>query len=306
MMRDLTTYPLGIRVENALFSYLRYIGKILWPAGLAVPYPHPGAALTLLQVGGAAILLAGVTVAALLLRQSKPYAATGWFWFLGTLVPVIGLVQVSDQAMADRYAYVPLVGLSVALVWGAADVIAKLARKQAVAISLSIPLLAVLATSTGRQVGHWRDNVSLFRNTARVTKENNLAFVSMALRQRELAKSGMTMASVEITMGDEMARHRKFEEAAAHYLKSLEHDPEQDTAHSRLGAMYLHAGKFDEAAAHYAEVAKMQPNDSMAQANLGLAFKMQGRFDDARLRFREALRLDPANQKAIVNLRELR
>ena len=305
MLRSLTVYPLGVRIENALVSYARYLGKTLWPAELALPYRHPGASLTFVEVGGAGLLVLGLTALALRLRRRQPYAATGWLWFLGTLAPVIGLVQISDQAMADRYTYVPLVGLFVVFAWGSADAIVKLPRTRAVAGTASAVLLAALTVLTRRQVDYWRDNVSLFGHTAKVTKEENLAHVSLALRQRETPDAGVTMASVEITMGDELMRQRKFAEAAEHYKKSLDFYPRQDTAHTRLGAMYLHLGRFDDAALHYAEVVKMQPNDTQAQANLGLAFKMQGRLDEARLRFQEALRLDPKNQKAIANLRGL-
>jgi len=305
MLRSLTVYPLGIRIENAFFSYGRYLGKTLWPADLALPYRHPGASLTLLEVGGAALVVLGVTALALRLGRRLPYAATGWLWFLGTLVPVIGLVQISDQALADRYTYVPLTGLFVAFAWGAAAVVEKLPRTRAVVGTASVFLLAALVVLTRRQVDFWRDNVSLFEHTAMVTKEENLAHVSLAMHKRDSPDAGSTMAYVEITMGDKLLGQRKFAEAAEHYRKSLDFYPRQDTAHTRLGAMYLHLGRFDEAALHYAEVVKMQPNDALAQANLGLAFRMQGRVDDARLRFQEALRLDPANQKAIANLQEL-
>jgi protein O-mannosyl-transferase len=305
MLRSLTAYPLGVRAENALLSYVRYLGKTLWPAGLALPYGHPGASLTVGEVGAAALLLLVVTALALRLRRRLPYAATGWLWFLGTLVPVIGLIQISDQAMADRYAYVPLIGLFVALAWGAAAAVAGLPRKPWIVATVSCLLLAALIFQTRRQVDFWRDDRSLYEHTARVTKGENLAHVSMARHKRDRPDAGTTMAYVMITMGDDLLRQRKFEEAAEHYQKSLDFYPRQDTAHTRLGAMYLHLGRFDEAAVHYAEVVKMQPNDSLAQANLGLAFKMLGQVDAARQRFQEALRLDPTNQKAIANLREL-
>jgi len=304
MLRSLTVYPLGVRIENAFFSYARYLGKALWPANLALPYGHPGASLTFVEVAGAALLVLGVTALALGLHRRLPYATTGWLWFLGTLVPVIGLVQVSDQAMADRYTYVPLTGLFVLLTWGSADLVARLPRTRAILGAASGCLLAALIVLTRRQVDYWRDNVSLFEHTARVTKEKNLAHVSLATHKRDTPDAGSTMAYVEITLGDRLVGQRKFAEAAEHYKKSLDFYARQDTAHTRLGAMYLHLGQFDEAV-HYAKVVEMQPDDSMAQANLGLAFRLQGKIDDARQRFKEALRLDPTNQKAIANLSEL-
>lgn len=305
MVRPLSFYPMSVRIKNALVSYLSYLGKTLWPLDLAFPYRHPGNSLSFGDAAGAALVLSALTAIVLRQRQRMPYLPAGWFWFLGTLVPVIGLVQLRDQGMADRYTYLPLIGLFLCLAWGLADVTARLPRIRAGVGTAAVLTLAALIVLTQRQVDVWHDDRTLFAHTARVTGASNLARVAMADLKQYMPNAGTTMAMMEITMGDEFMGKRNYAAAIERYRKSLAYYPQQDTAHRRMGAAFLHNGRFGEAARHYAEVVRLKPGDATAHANLGIALKLQGKFAEARQAFQEALRLDPADNKALANLREL-
>jgi tetratricopeptide (TPR) repeat protein len=276
MVRPLAAYPLGVRAGNALVSYLRYLGKTVWPVDLAFPYRHPGTSLPPAAVAAAAAALVLLTVLALALRRRTPYLAVGWLWFLGTLVPVIGLVQVSDQAMADRYTYLPLIGPAWALAWGLAAAGAGRPRLRAGAGAAAAVAVGVLVVLTRRQVGYWRDDRSLFTHTAAVTKGDNLARQALATTQQALPDAGRTLAVVMIQHGDGLMAQGKYAEAIAWYERSLGSFAEQDTAHNRLGAALLQLGRYEEAARQYEEALRREPGDEFARANLTLARSLLG------------------------------
>jgi hypothetical protein len=163
--------PLFTRMANALMSYVLYIGKTIWPQNIAVFYPYPDA-WPLWQVGGAFLLLAGITATAVYCVKRRPYLTVGWFWYLGTLVPVIGILQVGMQAMADRYTYIPLIGLFIMAAWGVPELLKKWRHWKAALATAATLVIAVLAAFTWAQVGHWRDSVSLFSHALAVTNAN--------------------------------------------------------------------------------------------------------------------------------------
>ncbi len=168
-------FPLRVRLANALVTYCVYIGKMIWPTKLAVLYPHPGTSLPIWAAPGAALLLLAVTTLVLIFRKSRPYLTVGWLWYVITLVPVIGLIQVGKQAMANRYTYIPLIGLFIAIGWLLPDLFGK-ARKAASALTvMAIVIIAACAAGTWVQLGHWHDSISLFDYTARSTKNNSAA-----------------------------------------------------------------------------------------------------------------------------------
>jgi len=176
----------AVRLGNALTSYVAYLGKAIWPSRLAVFYPHAGADLSAGAVAVAAALLLAVSVAVWHQRRRRPYLAVGWFWYLGTLVPVIGIVQVGSQAMADRYTYLPLIGLGIAVAWGASDACARLPGRRLVLPVVACAVIAALATTASIQVRHWRDSTSLFQHALAVTRRNHVAhsYLGAALLER--------------------------------------------------------------------------------------------------------------------------
>ena len=173
-VKSMASYPLGVRLANAIVSYALYIWKTIWPVDLAVFYPHLGMPPFWLVLASA-VLLAAVTGFAWRLRTRAPYLAVGWFWYLGTLVPVIGLVQIGAHAMADRYTYIPLLGLFIALAWGAKEIVAKWPNLKIGIIGLSVLSITVLLFPAGAQIETWQNSITLFEHALTVTKVNPIA-----------------------------------------------------------------------------------------------------------------------------------
>ncbi len=305
MIKSFEAYSFDIRWKNSVFAYLRYLGKTFWPAELIIPYRHLGRSLGVWQAGGALLALAAVTAAVWMAGRRSPYMPAGWLWFLGSLFPVIGLVQISDQGLADRYTYIPLIGLFIALSWGAAALAERIPRGVPAFGAAAFVIIGLLVVLTWRQAGYWRDNGTLFGHTAEVLKSDNMALDILRDRQRRNPGIGAPMVEVETGMGDTLMQRQKFAEAAGHYRKALEFDPRQDAVRAKLGAVLLHLGQVDEAIGQFAAAVEAAPRNAAARANLGLALRVRGRDEEALLQLREALKLDPANEKAQANLNEL-
>lgn len=219
--------PLWVRVGNALLSYLRYIEMMFWPFALAPEYPHPGRHLPIGWAVAAGLAVLAATVGVLVLLRSRPYLAVGWFWYVGTLLPVIGLVQVGDQAMADRYTYIPSIGILLLLTWGAADLLARWPRLIPAAAGATVVLLAVCVASTWHQISHWHDSKRLWEHASRVNKTN---------------------PKVHISLGNVHESSSDTDTAILCYLKALEADPENTNARAALARGYRAQGRKAEAA----------------------------------------------------------
>jgi hypothetical protein len=246
---DLAWLPLHTRILNAALAYVGYLGKAFWPVGLAVYYPHPREALTLGAGLGAVALLVLISSWVLLLGRKRPYLPVGWFWYLGMLAPVIGLVQIGGQAMADRYTYLPLIGLFVAGVWGVHDLAARLRVPAPLFVPLSVALMLALAVSTWLQVGRWRDSETLFKHTLAVTSDN--------IRIHEL-------------LGMHLAGTGRLEEAIAEYSEALRIEPGFNRARFHLGEALARKGDLEAAAAKLQEVLRVEPHDPRANKMLML------------------------------------
>jgi hypothetical protein len=272
----LTRFPLGVRLANVPFAYLRYIGKNFWPSGLAPFYPHRP--LGLLEVGGAVGLLGMVTVLAVWRRRAQPWLAVGWFWFLGTLVPTIGLVQVSSQAMADRYSYLPSVGLLIMVAWTVRDWIGvRFIPRLAAALAGGMAILACMLL-TPAQIQHWRNSRSLFTWAAGVTDQNYLAYYNL---------------------GCDAVQQADFPHAILDFNKALSREADSSpwADHSRayndLGYCYLHEGQITNAVASFEKALKIKPKFPEAYFNMGRAFLANNQPDVAIDCFQRALALDP-------------
>ena len=275
------TYPLKIRIANALVSYVSFIGKMMWPRGLVVFYLHPGNSLPGWHVVGAGLFLVCLSVAVMRAARRHPYLAVGWLWYLGTLVPVIGIVQVGMQAMADRYTYVPLIGLFIIVAWGVFDLV-KGWRHQQVALALSAGLLLLgLTTCTWLQVRHWKNSATLFQHALRMNPQSYLAHNNL---------------------GAALIQQGKIEEGISHYTKALEINPNYWLAHSNLGGYLVGREEVEEAMHHCSEAVRLNPNSPEAHNHLGLALALQGRFEEATTHYSEALRLRPEYAYAHRNL----
>ncbi len=269
--RSTELLPLGIRIANAIFSYVSYIAKMLWPANLTPLYPHPGAHIPTWQVVGGALSLTLITFFTIRLRRKAPYLLVGWLWYVITLIPVIGLVQVGEQGMADRYTYVPLIGIFTAIAW----LVALRTGKHLPRIALSaaaIVILAVLAVSSYRQVGHWRDNSTLTAHTMRATNSSGSAVVFLATG---------------------MAKDGDIDEAMALLQRYLESRPNEGRVHALLGNMLLDQGRNDDAEPHLRAAVKLEPRLASAHSVLGALLAAKGQIHDARREVELAIRIDP-------------
>lgn len=263
--------PLGLRLANATVAYVEYLAKTVCPAHLAVIYPLPNQ-IPAWQVIGAAAVLVAITILAWSARRAAPYLLIGWLWFLGTLVPVIGLVQVGGQALADRYTYVPLIGVFIAITYGAADLIARYQIKTAVVSTLAAVVLVGCIAVTERQLTFWQDSDALFRHALDVTTHNAIA---------------------HINLGVALEQEDRREDALFQYRKALEIDPGRFQAHNDIANLLTSMGDRDEAAREYQEALRLYPNAALAHVNYGTLLSEMGRFDDAMSEYTTAAKLAP-------------
>ena len=311
--------PLVARLANATNSYALYILQTFWPARLAFLYPYPRAfAFAFLPLLAEGILLAAVTTGVIVLRRRAPYLLMGWGWFVVTLVPVIGLVQVGDQAHADRYMYIPMVGLLVMLIWGAAEMLEKL-RAKTLAIPLAAAACVASAVVSWVQVGYWRNSETLFRRALAVTNDNKIAYnnlgnylmasgrLSEALPYFETAvRIDPGFALARNNLGTALGRMGRVPDAIAQLQIAVRLWPDAPDPHANLGTALAQAGRLPEAAAEFEAALRMEPNDAVVQSNLGLALSgIPGRLPDALRHLEEAdrLRPNPDLEQAIAHLR---
>jgi tetratricopeptide (TPR) repeat protein len=275
---SLEAIPVSARVANAFVSYLAYLGKMLWPAGLAAFYPHTAMSLASPRVVLSALALVLVTLLVARQAAARPYLLVGWLWYLGTLVPVIGLVQVGSQAMADRYAYVPLLGIFIMLVFAAEELAGAVGRRPLAAGALL--WLAALGLLTARQARFWHDSRSLFEHALAVTDRNYVA---------------------ETNIGLVDARELRWEEAIARFRRALAIRPGHAEARANLGVALAKMGRVDEAIPQLEKALRIDPSSSLTHANLGLALRGK---DPARAleHMRRAVELKPDFMEARLNL----
>ena len=307
--------PLSQRIYNAILSYALYLKKLFWPTDLAVFYPLRD--IPIQQVLPAAVLLIVITVICCKYYKKHPYLVVGWFWYLGTLVPVIGLVQVGSQAMADRYAYVPFIGLFIALSWTVTDIIRNRFLQKITAV-LAVMLLVGLFVVTYNQVAYWKNSFSLFERALHVTKENFLAHVGVG---NELTKQNRIneaishfQASINInpknpanymayvSLGNALSLQNKKTEAIAAFKAALNINPQNDGAYYRLGLVLFQTGRADEAIAEYQKAIALNNDYPLYHGSLGNAYLGQGKTEEAIKEYKEVLRIQPDNIDAHNNL----
>lgn len=270
-IRDLEHFSPGSRVANAITVYVLYVWKTLWPANLAAYYPYP-ASIPAWQVIGSALALGATTFAAVACLRKRPYVAVGWFWYLGTLIPVIGLVQIGGQRMADRYSYVPLVGLFLAGTWLVGSVTDKGTLGKRVQWGVAFGLIVVLAVTARAQVRHWRDSLSLFGHAVTATPDNAVAHNNL---------------------GTEYGRAGQLDRALEHFREALRIDPEQADSYNNVGNAYRQLGRNEEARSHFLEALRIDPEMIAARMNLGEMLEQEGRIEEALEQYDRAVELQP-------------
>ena len=306
--------PLGVRSGNALISYCRYLGKLFWPTDLAVFYPHPGfwPLEKVLLAGG---LIVGLSVLFFVQRRRYPFLLMGWLWFCGTLVPVIGLVQVGGQAMADRYSYIPSLGVLVIAVWGVYE-LTKSWHYRAVALSLAGAAAIVLClVLTRQQLGHWKDGEALFRHALEVTENNYLARLGLgsaldekgqidaAIKEfQEAIRLKPDYAHAHNNLGSALYEKGQTDKATREFQEAIRLKPDYAEAHNRFGVTLVRKGQSDAAIREFQEAIRLKPDYAEAHGNLGGALVRKGQIDEAIRELQEAIRLKPDYAEAHNNL----
>jgi len=294
--------PLATRAANAIISYVAYLMQFFWPSGLAVFYPYPPS-FPAWQIAASALIL--IAISALAMR--RPYLTVGWLWYLGTLVPVIGLVQVGEQARADRYTYIPMIGISIMLAWGIAEIMERQPKARFTLRVVSAAFCLAWIALTWTQIQYWRNSVALFDHAIASTKNNFIAHLNLGV---VLAEQGHTQdalrhlyASVEEkpdhndghdTLGAVLGQMGRSQEAAEQFQTAIRIQPNDSEAHCNLGNVLLAQAKFPDAASEFRAAVRIFPDFSTAHFGLGAALLNQGQIDDAIAQFREALRIDPS------------
>jgi len=313
-VKALEALSLKTRIANALVSYVSYVSKAIWPRKLAVFYPHPGDALSGWTIVGAALLIAAAILFSIRTFKKYPYIAVGLFWYLGTLVPVIGLVQVGDQAMADRYTYIPLIGLFIIVAWGVSDFFIKWQYgKFFLGVSIMI-ILSALAWKTFHQLGYWKNGIALFENAVKVTEnnykaQNNLgtAYGPVDLDKaiyhyKESLKIKPNYFRALYNLGTALYEKKDYENAVYYFNKALKINPKRTDVRMNLANVLFIKGKADEAVYHYIEILKTDSENADTHYNLAYVLSTQGKLDEAVLHYRQALRINPEYIKAQYNL----
>lgn len=283
MLDPASSLPMGLRIENAVVSYVRYLGKTIWPFDLAVFYPYPDA-WPISKVGLCGLLLLALSGLVLRAARSRPYLFVGWFWFLGVLVPFIGLVQVGAQAMADRFMYVPVLGLLLLSIWATAELTTGWPNRQTVLAIVGTTALAACALAAHCQVKHWKNSLTLFSHAIAVTKNNALA---------------------ECNLGNALGAQGHPKEAIAHLQEALRLYPPYAEAHVNLGVALVEEGRTQEGIEHYRAAIESRPNYAQAHRLLAGALALEHKNDEAKQEFLEALRLKPNYPEAHARLGHL-
>ena len=313
-MTTIEKLPFLARLENVLVAYARYLGKLFWPENLAILYPYH-TMWPALVVGLSGLLLLSVSLLAIARRRRSPFLLVGVFWFIGTLVPVIGLVQVGEQSVADRYMYIPMIGTLIAIIWGVHELVCRWRYANlvfpAAAIMVAVPCLLV----TRQQISYWKNSETLFRRDLAVAGGNPTAHYKLAVALNEKADvDGAYQEFQEVLnldpdnpyalygMGIILMNKGRLDEAARRFQGTLKKMPDFAKAHNELGVVLGRQGKLDEAITQYQETLKLDPDWLEVHNSLGVAYARTGRLDEAIHEFQAALKLDPENIGALYNL----
>jgi tetratricopeptide (TPR) repeat protein len=312
-VKSFEAYPLTTRLANASISYILYAAKTAWPTNLGVFYPHPGMR-PLWQVVGSFVLIVAITALTVRGAKKRPYAPVGWLWYLGTLVPVIGVVQVGTQAMADRYTYIPLIGLFILIAWAVPELLKKWPRRKEALIALSTLCLLCLFITTWRQVGHWKDSISLYDHTLGITDHNALihsdrgiAYASRGAYDRAIMDFTKVIEidsknwSAYINRGLAFSSLGKYAEAIADFDKAIEIDPGSAEGFNARGVAYNSLGKYAQAEADFDEAIEIDPHYAEAYNNRGVALDNLGKRDLSIGDYTRAIEINPTYATAYKN-----
>ena len=318
--------PFLWRLNNTFVSYVTYIWQMLWPTRLAVFYPHPNNRLPLVEVLAAIAFLVGTSLLVTYLRRTKPYLVTGWFWYLGMLVPVIGLVQVGEQAHADRYTYLPQIGLYIMIAWTVGDLLLESTprvRGALVGVAAALAIVSLGVRAFG-QASYWKNSETLWNHTLAVTGQNDVAHNNLGflfLRKGELDKAisefqaalnirsrntethySLGAALIQNNLGNALARKQLWDEAIDHLQEAVRLRPDYADAYFNLGSVLFQQGRIDQAIAQWQKALAIRPTDAEAHRSMASALRKQGNVKEAIAEYEQALNVVPEDSVALNNL----
>jgi tetratricopeptide (TPR) repeat protein len=306
--------PLFKRISNAIVSYALYIKKLFWPTDLAVFYPISD--IPIWQFLIALLFLVSVTIFVCRYFRRYPYLFVGWFWYLGILVPVIGLIQVGSQSMADRYAYVPLIGIFIMMAWGMPQILFRLQNGKLIAASVASAFILVITLATYMQVGTWKNNLTLFGHALNVDRRNYQAYSLLGLAMADKGDYEKAIYYEYMALkynakfypaynyaGTVLEKMGKLDEAINCYKKALQIDDKSIEANYNLGILLIEKNNFNESIFHFKKALEMTPDDSDIHNNLGVVLLKNGNSKEALAHFREALRLNPQGETVRKNIK---
>lgn len=330
--------PGQLRLENALIAYVTYLGQMLWPVKLSVLYPYPAVtqwlgfhgdssrlpavyptAIPLAWEASLALgLLAGISILAVILRRQRPYLITGWFWYLGMLVPVIGIVQVGYQSHADRYTYLPQIGMCLMVAWSVRDLGVSWRYRRLVFGFAAVMVITALLVCSTRQISSWHDSLTLWRQAIANTSYNPIAQINLDIAYGDAldsdkgiqdAKQAITVmpnyAEAHFLLGSLLYKDKRLDEAAEHLQKAFEVRPNYPDAHNNLGNVFFAQGKLEKAVEEYQAAVQSEPDYLEAHYNLALVLGLQGRLDETAEQYRKCIELNPGYAAAHGNLANL-
>ena len=303
------------RIENALVAYVDYLRQMFYPVGLAAFYPLPQVRPPLWNVLLAALVLVAVSVGVIVVRRKLPWLVVGWLWYLGMLMPVIGLVQVGGQAHADRYTYLPQIGLCLMVIWSAAELFGPHRNQRLILICSGVAILTGLVAMARVQTSYWQNGTTLWTHALACTTENWLAHKNLGSELEKQGKFDEAIDHYQATLqinpkdaqayydwGIALAAQKKWAEAVAQYERALEIRPDYFEAHNNLGYALINQGNPDEAIKHFERALQINPNHARAHLNLGNVLAAQGRLPEAVEHYQRALQIKPDYTLAYVNL----
>ena len=317
--------PFLWRLENTFVTYVTYIWQMLWPSRLAVFYPHPNGGLTLVQLIASITLLVATSLIVISLRRTKPYLVTGWFWYLGMLVPVIGLVQVGEQAHADRYTYLPQIGLYILVAWTIGDVLLITTRfRRALITVITAIAIGSLGARAFAQTAYWKNSETLWNHALAVIGENDVAHNNLGflfLRRGELDKAilefqtaldirsrntqshySLGAALIQSNLGNALARNQLWDAAVDHLQEAVRLRPDYADAYFNLGSVLFQQGRIGEAITQWQKALAIRPRDAEAHRNVADALRKQGKLKEAIAEYENALNIAPEDSVVLNNL----
>lgn len=317
--KSLAYYSIQSRIFNAITSYIEYLHKMVWPINLSILYPHPGQVLLTWKVTLSAVILIWITLIAVKIIRQAPFVLVGWFWYLGTLVPVIGFVQVGGQAMADRYTYIPLIGIFIIVAWGFPYLLKNIHQKKRILIVSSVVMTSIFAFASWSQAKYWKNSIVLFNHAIEVVDDENrnfaLAYSSLGLeyyKNKEYKKALFNLKKcIKLdpdhwrcyhNIGETLVQKKELHKAIRYFKHGIKLNSKNYLGHNNIGVVLQRMGKLEESIKHFKKSIDLEPDQLLSYYNLGKMLSENNRNNEAIIQYKKALKNDPKSFMIHVGL----